>query len=254
MMRIVACVKQVHSIPGQIKFLSDGSGIDPYFLESGMNDPDRYAVEEAMRIRDESSDSQVIALTLGESDSEAALREALSMGVDRAVRVSGNAVTPDPMRIGGCLADAITDLEADVVIAGVQSTDDAQQVTGAVIAAVLGWPCIVGVLAVVIRDGRIEAHRESSDGRMEVVDTELPAVLVVQTGINSPRYGTFKDKLKAKKADIEISGISTDSRREYVRLMRVYEDSPSTQNIVLLGDDPDEVAEKIIDLMQEIQR
>ena len=176
------------------------------------------------------------------------------MGVDRAVRVPGSTATPDPMKVGGCLADAITDLGADLVVAGVQSTDDAQQVTGAVIAAVLGWPCIVGVLAVEICDGRIEAQRELSDGRIEVVETELPAVLVVQTGINSPRYGTFKDKLKAKKADIEVSEVSSGSRRDYVRLMRVYEDSPSSQSMDFLGDDPDEVAGKIIDMLQEIQR
>ena len=251
-MRVVACVKQVANVPGQVQLLPNGEAVDPYFLEHELNEPDRYAIEEALRVRDDQPESQIIALTLGAEQADGAVREALSMGVDRAVRVDCEPVSFDPITVARGLAGAIQELDADLVFAGIQSSDDSQQVTGVALSAVLDWPCIVGALSLSITGDRLEVHRELDGNRVEVVETSLPAVIIVQTGINQPRYGTFKDKLNAKKAPVELLVPRAETTRRSLTARRLVPPMSSSQNVDMIDGGPVEVAQRIISLVQDV--
>lgn len=253
-MRIIACVKQVANIPGQVQLLPSGEAVDPYFLEHELNEPDRYAIEEALRVRDDQPESQIIALTLGDEKADGAVREALSMGVDRAVRVDCEPVSFDPIAVARGLASAIQELDADLVFAGIQSSDESQQVTGVALSAVLDWPCIVGALSLNIKGDRIEVHRELDSNRVEVVETSLPAVIIVQTGINQPRYGTFKDKLNAKKAPVELIALTESLTKKSLTPRRLVPPTNSGQNVDMIDGGPVEVAQRIISLIQDVPR
>lgn len=253
-MRVVACVKQVASVPGQVQLLPSGDAIDPYFLEYELNEPDRYAIEEALRIRDGQPESQIVALTLGDERADSAVREALAMGVDRAARVDCESVSFDPISVARGLAGAIRELDADLVFAGIQSSDDSQQVTGVALSAALDWPCIVGALSLEINGDRVRVHRELDGSRVEVVEASLPVVIIVQTGINQPRYGTFKDKLNAKKATIELLAPAEATAKRHLMPRRLVLPTNSSQTVDMIDGGPVEVAQRIIALMQDVAR
>jgi electron transfer flavoprotein beta subunit len=251
-MKIVVCVKQVQNLPGQIQLLADGSAVDSDFAERDFNEPDRYAVEEALRMRDAAGGGEVIAVTLGDDTADDAAREALAMGADRALRVAGPGGSLDPLEIARGLARAIDEMEPDLVVTGIQSTDAAQQATGPALAAMLNWPCLAGVTAVLVGDDKVEAQRELDGGRIEVVGATLPVVLVVQTGLNQPRYGTFKDKMKAKKADIQIIAAGDHDEPSGLTLRRVFFGGARSENMETIEGGAEVVAARLMELVRAV--
>lgn len=232
-MRVVVCVKQARVVPGHVELTADGRAVAEDFVERQVNEPDLFAVEEAIRVRERSGEGHVTAVTVGDEASEAVLRQCLAMGVDRAVRVAvDDAASHDPLLVGRALADVARSEDADLVVAGVQSTDSAQQATGPAVAGFLGVPCVPSVTQVGALPGALRVTREVGGGRAEVVDVDLPVVLTVQTGVNEPRYGTFKDMMKAKKAEIAVVGPPEGGARTAVRrVFRPRADGPSFEPI-----------------------
>ena len=172
------------------------------------------------------------------------------MGADHAVRVESAVERFDAVNVARGLAMAISTLEADLVLTGIQSTDAAQQATGPALAAVLDWPCVAGVTSLTVIDGRVDLHRELEGGRAEVVEVNLPAVLVVQTGLNQPRYGTFKDKLRAKKADIAVVTSCNNDQTPSLTLRRIFVDGDRSENMELIEGNPEVVAARIMELVR----
>ncbi len=221
-MKIVVCVKQVGVLSDEIEFTRDGRAVDPDFLERALNEWDACAIEEALVLR-EAHGGEVVAVSLGDDDSDApaALRRALAMGADRAVLVESG--EPDALAVARTLAAIATAEAADLVLCGVQSSDEASGAVGGAIAGFTGRP-FVGLATRVERDGAtLVVHRELEGGLTEVVECDLPAVVAVQTGINSPRYVTFRQIKQAEAQELEPAEATVGARGHEVRGLAIPE-------------------------------
>src|SRR5919204_3350742 len=120
-MRIVVCVKQVAVLGDEVEFLSDGRDVDPDYLDRAVNEWDLYATEEALQLCERVGEGEVVAVSVGDEEAEAALRRCLAMGASRAIRIDADAA--DPLAVARALAEAVAAEQADLVLCGVQSSD-----------------------------------------------------------------------------------------------------------------------------------
>lgn len=188
-MNIVVCIKQVPEvIDAELEVNRKGTDIEKEDLEFDINEWDNCAVEEAIRLK-EKHGGKVTALTLGDEDSEDVLRVALAMGADEAVRIDGEGFElSDARGIARGLHRALQGIPFDLVLTGVQSSDDGWGEVGTAIAELLGLPFAALVVGVEVKENRVTAIRELESSTQEKVDLPLPALLTIQTGINTPRY------------------------------------------------------------------
>lgn len=206
-MKIVVCVKQVKVAGDEIEFTEDGRDIDPGFLNSALNEWDAYAAEEALRIREQAGDGEVVVVTAGGTETEDAARRCLAMGADRAIRVeTGSGRHPDPISLARAMAGPVRAEEPDLVLTGVQSSDAVQAATGTALAELLGLPRV----AVVTRIGYVPGaptavvHRELEGGLVDLTEVDVPALLTVQTGINKPRYANLRAIKQARDKPLTV--------------------------------------------------
>ena len=204
-MNVVVLVKQVPDTATRIKIAAGGAEIDRQGVNFVVNPYDEFAIEEAIRIKEQHG-GQVTVLTVGDPKAEEALRTALAMGADEAVRV--DAQVQDPMTTARAIAFALRDLSPDLVLAGKQAVDDDQGQVGPLVAALLDWPQVTVVTKLELTGEGGVAEREV-EGGIEVVEFSLPAVITAQKGLNEPRYASLPGIMKAKRK--EIRQISTDA-------------------------------------------
>ena len=246
-MKVVAAIKQVKVLGDEVELTVDGSDVDPDFLDLALNEWDVYAVEEALRIR-ERAGGEVVVVTLGSEAADAAMRRALAMGADRAVRVEGDEF--DPLSIARSLAGVIQAERPDLVLFGVQSSDSVQGATGCATAGLLGLPCVAVVAHLDWEgEGTVIAHRELEGGVIDVVKVDLPAVLTVQTGINQPRYVNLRAIKQAEEAAIEVTPQGAEGPVGY-RLRRMLLPSRG-DGAEMLDPEPAAAARRILELVQE---
>jgi electron transfer flavoprotein beta subunit len=223
-MKIVVCVKQVGKLEDEIEFVDDDRAVDPDFLERELNEWDGYALEEALRLRDDAG-GEVVAVSVGDDEDEDALRRCLAMGADRAIRVwCDDLANAEALTVARALAGVIRDEQPTLVLCGVQSSDAAQGATGGALAGFLGLPVVCVAKKIALEAGTAVIDRELEGGLVDVVEVDLPAVVTVQTGINEPRYVTLRALQEAKAAEIdevEPEDLGTSAAR--VRTMSIPE-------------------------------
>lgn len=252
-MKIIACVKEAIWLPGPAVMTKDGSDVAPEFKQRRISEADEQAAEEAVRIVGGVGHGEAVALTLGPASADNTLRKCLALGMNRAVRISGDPLNDhDPIAIASALARLVEAESPDLVLCGVQSSDFAQQVTGPALAACLGWPCITIAMAIRLEPdrGRAIIHRDIGAGRIEIVEADLPAVITVQLGINTPRTPSFKDVMNAKKTSIQVVEAEAD-RTAGVRLSGVARYERPARQLQILGEGATDVAEEIKALLNE---
>ncbi len=202
-LNIVVCLKQIPNPDLQFQINPEGTDIKRDTLNYKTNGPDEYALEEAVRLK-EKHGGRVVALTAGPKRAEQMLREALAKGADEAVRVAyDDPAAFDAMKVARILAAAIKGIPHDLVLAGVQSDDYIDSLTGGFIAGTLGHPHASVVTKVEIAGTSLTAHRELEGGDVQVVQLGMPAVLTVQFGINTPRYAPLPAIMKAARQPIK---------------------------------------------------
>jgi electron transfer flavoprotein alpha/beta subunit len=204
-------------------------------------------VEEALRVRERLGAGEVVAITVGDEEAESALRRCLAMGADRAVRIDAEPL--DPISTARALAPAIAAESPDLVLAGVQSADSVQGSTGTALAELVGLPRV----AVVTRfewdgSGPATVDRELEGGLVDVVEVETPALLTIQTGINQPRYANLRAIKQADQQEIAVVAAETGEPAYRVRRMFT---PPRGEGAQLLDGGPAQVAERILELVQE---
>ncbi len=250
-MKTVVCVKQVAVLGDEIEFTDDERDVDPDYLERSLNEWDVSAVEEALRIKEAVGEGEVVVVTVGDDESEEALRRCLAMGADRAIRVTAEGVDDaDPLTVARGLAAVARREEPDLVLTGVQSSDSVQAATGVMLAELLDLPRVAVVSKVSVDAGarRAEVHRELEGGLLDVVEVDLPALLTIQTGINEPRYANLRAIKQANLKEIEEVPLDHEGPGAYrVRRMFVPERGAGAE---LLGEDPGEVAARIFELVR----
>lgn len=245
-MRTLVCVKQVENLGDEVEFTADGTDVDPDYLDSALNEWDSYATEEAIRLR-EAGGGEVVVVTCGPKESEAALRRCLAMGADRAIRVEG-AEGHDAIRIAHALAEVVRDESPDLVLCGVQSSDTVQAATGTALAELVGMPRVAVVTKLELGSGSARVHRELEGGLVDVVDVDLPALLTIQTGINEPRYANLRAIKQAEQIEVAVRQAGDTPSASRVRRMFT---PPKGEGAEMLGTDPAEVARRIAEIVKE---
>jgi electron transfer flavoprotein beta subunit len=245
-MRTVVCVKQVRTLGDEVEFTDDGRDVDPDYVDLALNEWDSYATEEAIRLR-EAHGGEVVVVTCGSKESEAALRRCLAMGADRAVRVDG-VDGHDPIRVAHALAEVVRDESPDLVLCGVQSSDSVQAATGTALAALVGMPRVAVVTRLELGAGTATVHRELEGGLVDVVEVEMPAVLTIQTGINQPRYANLRAIKQAEQVEIVVRNAPDAPAASRVRRMFA---PPRGDGAEMLGADAAGVARRIAEIVKE---
>jgi electron transfer flavoprotein beta subunit len=210
-MNMVVCVKRVpDTAESEVHIDGSGKGIDTSRLSFGINECDNYAVEEAIQ-KKEAVGGNVTVISLGNKDSDEVIRMALAKGGDEAIRLEDDAFAgSDALAIAKALAAAIKGLEWDVVFTGALTDDDGYAAVPVALGELLEVPFATYVKKVDVQDDgkKLRIGRELEGGLMEMIDMTTPCVLGIQTGINEPRYASFKGIRQAAKKEITIKNAS----------------------------------------------
>lgn len=201
-MKIVVCMKQVPDTETKVRIGPDGKTIDPTDVNYVVNPYDEYAVEEALKIKEEKGDGEVTILTLGPDRAIKAIRTALAMGADKAIHLKTDDKYLDSYAVAAALAHELKDMEYDLILTGKQAVDDDAAQIGARLGALLDIPCATVVTKLTIEDSTFTANREV-EGGVEIVEGSLPAVITAQKGLNEPRYASLKGIMMAKRKPLE---------------------------------------------------
>jgi electron transfer flavoprotein beta subunit len=204
--RILVCVKRVPATGGRILLTADGQDIDTRFLGFTVSPHEECAVEEAVRIVEAQGGSSTV-LTLGPEVASDQLRDAMAIGIDKALLLETDGADWDPYATAGAIVDAIRALEADegpfdLLLFGNEAADTGDFQVGIRVATSLGRPVVAGIKAIEAADGRVVARREAAGGGWEVFELPMPVVLGVKEGLNLPRYPSVPGRLRAKKKEI----------------------------------------------------
>lgn len=221
-MNVLVCVKRVPATAGQITLTPDGQDIDTRYLGFTISPHEECAVEEAVRIIEAHGGSTTV-LTLGPDAATDQLRDAMALGIERAILLETDSREWDPTATASAITKAIEAESAagrnyDLVLFGNESADSAGYQVGVRCADALDLPCVTGIKALEISDGRATVRRQTESG-WETAEVPLPAVLTVKEGINLPRYPSLPGRLKAKKKEIErVTPEWQDGGLEKIRL------------------------------------
>ena len=207
-MNIVVCVKRVPETgEAEVNIAEDVKNIKGDKLVYDINETDNYALEEALRLKERLGGS-VTVISVGGEDADEQLRTCLAKGADSAIRLDDNKfVGSDGFAIARILCAAIKDLNPDLVLTGCMASDDGYAQVGVQLAAMLGLPHTTLVTDICIEDAEAEVRRELEGGLAETLEIELPAVIAVQTGINEPRYASFRGIKEAMSREIKVLGL-----------------------------------------------
>lgn len=200
-MRIAVLVKRVPDTGSVFKIAADGKSVDAANLKGVMSPYDEHAVEEAIKLK-EAKGAEVVVVSLGGDEAKETIRTALAMGADSAVLVNDAALAVAGQRgVAKTLAAAVKSLDADIVFAGKQAVDDDGSQVPERMAELLGLPHATVVSKFELGDGAATVEREVEGGNY-VLSVPLPAVFAIQKGINTPRYPSLPNIMKAKKKEI----------------------------------------------------
>jgi len=207
-MNIVVLVKQVPDTYSERKLRDDGV-LDREATDAVLDEINERAVEAALQLKEASDGSEVTVLTMGPDRATEAIRKALSMGADKAVHLSDEALAgSDAVTTAKVLAKAVGTVEGvDLVVAGNEASDGRGAAVPAMVADVLGWPALTHVRELTVEGGAVTGRRETDDG-VTMLTAELPAVVSVSEKINEPRYPSFKGIMAAKKKPLTTLAIS----------------------------------------------
>jgi electron transfer flavoprotein beta subunit len=245
-MKILVSVKQVPARDSILRVDDSGQWLDESDFSYEMNEPDAYALEEALQLR-EKLGGEVVVVCAGPAAAGQTIREALAKGADRAIHVQLDGMGAlDALSTGRLLAAAIQPETADFVLTGLQSDDLGYGQTGVVMAELLGFAHATIVMEVEPLDGKVRIKRELEDGWFQHVTLPLPVVLTVQSGIKKLRYATLMGIKRAKQKEVKI--ISADS--SYAACFdRVYAPERSKQSQIFTGD-PRQAAKDLVEKLK----
>ncbi|MEO7273212.1 MAG: electron transfer flavoprotein subunit beta/FixA family protein [Vicinamibacterales bacterium] len=221
-MKIAVCIKQVVTREWPLRVSDAGTWIRDSDASFELNEPDAYALEEALRLK-EKHGGEVVVCCAGPARASQVIREALARGADRAIQVEldGDPAGFDAAAIAALLASAIRDEQFELVLTGLQSDDLGFGQVGVLLAAALGMPHATIIMEVQAADGGLRVKRELEGGWFQWIALPLPALLTIQSGINQLRYATLKGIMAAKKKEIrKVAGAPGGATLQ--RILRVY--------------------------------
>src|SRR5271167_4534458 len=253
-MKIIVAIKQVPVRDSQLRVDPAGRWIQESDLSFEINEPDAYALEEALQLK-EKHGGEVVALCAGPARAQQTIREALAKGADRAIHIEVEDLGVfDTLGITRLLADAARPENPDLIVTGLQSDDLGYGQTGVVLAELMGLPHSTIIMQVEVNAAGIRVKRELEDGWFQHIAMPLPAVLTIQSGINKLRYATLMGIKKAKTKEIRsVSGVaaepSSSVRAASMQIERLYAPEKSRQAQIFEGD-PKTAAAKLVEKLK----
>jgi electron transfer flavoprotein beta subunit len=223
-MKIVVAIKQVPARDSQLKVNASGAWIDDTDLSWEINEPDAYALEAGLQLKEKLT-GEVIVLCAGPETASQTIREGLAKGADRAIHIeTARAGMSDPLVLARMMAKALEAEKPDLILTGLQSDDLGYGQTGVILAEVMGLPHATIIMNIEADGAGIKVKRELEDGWFQQVEMPLPALLTIQSGATKLRYATLMGIKKAKSKEVkripaaDLGGAAQPS----IRLDRVY--------------------------------
>src|SRR5213594_5145289 len=245
-MKIAVCIKRVPDSETRVKIAADGKALDEAGVKFVLNPYDEFAVEEALRRKEQAGSGEVVVVALGPAAAQETIRAALAMGVDRGVLLQVDRIPADGLVVAQALAAELKDGGYDLILCGKMAIDDYNHQVGPMVAELLGLPCVTSIAHLEIAGGTGTAEREI-EGGVEVVEFPLPAVLTTDKGLNEPRYPALKGIMAAKKKPLHVKPASLGAGGlEPVAMVPPAERKDGR----IVGEGPDAVAE-LVRLLRE---
>jgi len=232
-MKVLVPVKRVIDANVKVRVKPDNTGVETANVKMAINPFDEIAVEEAIRLKEAGTATEIVAVSIGEQSCQETIRTALAMGADRGILVQTDA-SPEPLAIAKLLKGIVEREEPGLVIVGKQSIDGDNSQTGQMLAALLGWPQGTFASNLDIGDGDMRVTRETDAG-LETIKVSMPAVVTTDLRLNEPRYASLPNIMKAKKKPIDTLtcdelGVDVTAR---VQVLKVEEPPKRTAGIIV---------------------
>ncbi|MFN7163525.1 MAG: electron transfer flavoprotein subunit beta/FixA family protein [Hyphomonas sp.] len=199
-MKVLVPVKRVIDYNVKVRVKPDQTGVDLANVKMSMNPFDEISVEEAVRMKEAGTATEVVVVSIGPQQAQETLRTALAMGADRGILIKTDAMV-EPLAVAKLLAKVVADESPDLVLLGKQAIDDDSNQTGQMLAALLDWPQGTFAYKIEKDGGALKVTREV-DGGLQTVKLTTPAVVTVDLRLNEPRYASLPNIMKAKKKEI----------------------------------------------------
>src|SRR5579859_6280378 len=257
-LKFIVCLKQVPARDSILKLNKAGTWIESADISYEINEPDIYALEEALRLKEKHGGEVVIAC-LCPARAQQSIKEALAKGADRALHLDDPKFENlDAHGVARALARAIEKEKPDLVLTGLQSDDFGFAQTGVILAEMLNLPHSTIVMEIQAEGGGLRVKRELEGGWFQWIEMPLPAVLTIQSGINKPRYATLKGIMAAKnkplqKLAAQDLGLDAEALKPRQVISRVYVPQKTAQTEFIEGS-PREIAERLVDKLKNEAR
>ncbi len=248
-MKILVAIRQVPSRDSQLSVREDGVWVEEEDLSYEINEPDAYALEEALQLK-EKQGGEVVVLCLGPESASEVILEALAKGADRAVHIEEEiASSLDSFSVAQILAKSIQEESPDLVLTGLQSDDMGSGQTGVIIAELIGYPHATIIMQTEVQSSSVRVKRELEDGWFQHVTMPLPALLTIQSGINTLRYANLMGIRKAKTKEVRQVSCDVSTLEEGTKTVRVYLPHRQKQTTMLEGD-PAAIASQLVEKLK----
>jgi electron transfer flavoprotein beta subunit len=204
-MKVIVPVKRVIDYNVKVRVKGDGSGVDLANVKMSMNPFDEIAVEEAIRLKEKGTASEVVAVSIGVKQAQETLRTALAMGADRAILIVATEdvhTDIEPLAVAKLLAAVVKEEEPGLVLCGKQAIDNDMNATGQMLAALLGWSQATFASEVNVEGEHALVTREV-DGGLQTIRAKMPCIVTVDLRLNEPRYASLPNIMKAKKKPLD---------------------------------------------------
>ncbi len=250
-MKILVPIKRVVDYNVKVRPLSDNSNVDLNNVKMAVNPFCEIALEEAVRLKESGKATEVVAISVGKTDSQEQLRTALALGADRATLIETDSIL-EPLAISKVLQKVVEDEKPDLIILGKQAIDGDNNQTGQMLAAMLDYPQATNASELILDDSSVKVTREI-DGGLQTLELTIPAIVTTDLRLNEPRYASLPNIMKAKKKELNIIpasdlGIDINSRTELLSV-----ELPPSREAGIMVETVDELVSKLKDEAKVIQ-
>jgi len=250
-MKILVPIKRVVDYNVKVRPLSDNTNVDLNNVKMAVNPFCEIALEEAVRIKEAGNATEVVAVSVGKSESQEQLRTALALGADRATLVETDSLL-EPLAIAKVLKKIIEDEKPDLIILGKQAIDGDNNQTGQMLAALLDYPQATNASEVLLQEASVKVTREI-DGGLQTLELTTPAIITTDLRLNEPRYASLPNIMKAKKKELNVvsavdMGVDVSSRTELLSV-----ELPPSREAGIMVETVDELVDKLKNEAKVIQ-
>ncbi|MBL6818603.1 MAG: electron transfer flavoprotein subunit beta/FixA family protein [SAR86 cluster bacterium] len=242
-MKILVPLKRVVDYNVKVRPLSDNSNVDLNNVKMSVNPFCEIALEEAVKIKEAGNAEEVIAVTVGKTESQEQLRTALALGADRAILVETESLL-EPLAIAKVISKVVEEEKPDLVILGKQAIDGDNNQTGQMLGALLDYPQATNASEVVLDENSITVTREI-DGGLQTLKLNKPAIVTTDLRLNEPRYASLPNIMKAKKKELTIKNVSEFGLDTSARTELLSVELPPSRDAGIIVESVDELVDKL---------